>query len=223
MRVAPFMIMFAISDQYLGMIKTGNVNVPLGHHRRYTTRAHGLSSDDRLETTMATLADEIGAAVRMLGLPKTAFRLLGADGRDHVLEKVARRYVRDLNRTWWREDFRCRGLGVVFSGTATRHWLSRLMETPDTTYVWLIVGVDEPSPGLVYSGTVANVEAVLDECHGMEYYVMAHGYSWFACENHHDLCCALGFPLMRRLRRYVREHPEQIAAEYTFPRRPPVE
>ena len=188
------------------MIDTGKLRGNVTTHRPSQTDWQGhapLATQQeallpRLGALMTTLSSELAAAVRRLDLPKTAFRQLGTDGCDHVLAEVARRYVRDLNRRWWWEAFRCRGTGVVFNGTATRHWLSRLLETPNTTCVWLIVGVDEPGPELVYSGTVANVEAVLDECYYMEYYVMAHGYFWFACQNHHDLCYALGFPLMRR-------------------------
>jgi hypothetical protein len=170
---------------------------------------------------MVSLPDEIAAAVRTFGLSATDFRFVVAHERAQVLEEVVRRYVQHPNRRWWWEVFRCRSFSVAFAGDACRHWLSRLVGAPDVGHVWFVVGVDEDNPALVYEGTVATVEAVLDACNLFEYYVAAYDYSWLACENHHDACFALGFRLIRRLRSYAREHPEHIFAQYTTPRRPP--
>jgi hypothetical protein len=170
---------------------------------------------------MVSLPDEIAAAVRTLGLSATDFRFVVAHERAQVLEEVVRRYVQHPNRRWWWEVFRCRSFSVAFAGDACRHWLSRLVDAPGVGHVWFVVGVDEDNPALVYEGTVATVEAVLDACYLFEYYVAAYDYSWLACENHHDACFALGFRLIRRLRSYAREHSGHIFAQYTTPRRPP--
>jgi hypothetical protein len=174
-----------------------------------------------MDTDMVALVDEIAAAVRTLGLSAADFRLLVGEERAHVLGVVVRRYVQQPNRLWWWEVFRCRSFAVAFAGEAWRHWLGRLVEAPETRRVWFIAGVDEDDPALVYEGTVATVEAVLDACYGLEYYVVAHDYSWLACENHHGACYAVGFRLIRRLRTYVRAYPEHIFAQYATPRRPP--
>jgi hypothetical protein len=170
---------------------------------------------------MAVLPDEIAAAVRTLGLSATDFRLVAAEEHAHVYETVVRRYVQQPNRRWWWEVFRCRSFYVAFAGSAGRHWLSRLVDAPESEQVWFIGGVDEDEPELIYEGTLAAVEAVLDVCNFFEYYVVPHDYSWLACENHHGACFAVGFRLIRRLRSYAREHPEHIFAQYTTPHRPP--
>src|SRR5260221_13577722 len=170
---------------------------------------------------MVSLPDEIAAAVRSLGFSAADFRLVVADEHAHVLEEVVRRYVQHPNHRWWWEVFRCRSFSVAFAGDACRHWLSHLVDAPDVGHVWFVAGVDEDNPALVYEGTVATVEAVLDACYLFEYYVVAHDYSWLACENHHNACFAVGLPLIRRLRNYVRVQAADDIAQETRPRRPP--
>lgn len=168
---------------------------------------------------MISLADEIAAATQTLHLAPAAFRRVEGDERQQILDGIISRYVQRTDVYWWWEVFRCRFVVATFDGAAWRHWLSRLIESPERAQVWFVAGVDENDPTLLYETTVATAEAVLDECYYFEYYVAAHNLSWLAGENHHGAGFVLGYRLMRRLLALSREHPEEVSIHVVSPRR----
>ncbi len=52
----------------------------------------------------------------------------------------------------------------------------------------------------VYEGTPEAIQAVIGECYGFEYYLVAKDLSWLICETHHDDMIAIGTEVEEHLR-----------------------
>jgi hypothetical protein len=51
----------------------------------------------------------------------------------------------------------------------------------------------------VYDATPAAAQAVIGECYGFEYYLIAKDLSWLLCENHHDTLIGIGEVVRSRI------------------------
>ncbi len=167
---------------------------------------------------MISLGDEIAAAAQTLHLAPGTFRLVEGDEHSHILDTVIRRYVRQPNVRWWWEAFRGRCVSVSIVAPIWSDWLSRFVESPQDLRIWFIAGVDDDDP-ILYETTIAIAESVLLECYGFEYYFAAHDLSWLVGETDDGTCFVLGFRLLRRLRAYMRDHPDEVSKYYVWPRR----
>ncbi|MCM5683009.1 hypothetical protein M8A51_26200 [Schlegelella sp. S2-27] len=147
---------------------------------------------------METVVDEIRRAAETLAFSPSELRELPAEESEAVFRAALERFVASGDRRWWWEDFRSSGESVHFpAGDGWRH-LVQVAPNADEQ-VWFIVEEDHLLHYPVYETTVRHAIAVVGECYGFEFYLVAKDLSWLLCETHHDVVCAVGEAVERRL------------------------
>lgn len=161
---------------------------------------------------METLQHEIMNAAQQLGILESQFHSVRSEEAEHILQRAEHTFVRVSGKRWWWTAFRCRGYAVTFTDQRGYQRLTQIAPG-GTQQNWLIVNVAEDSPGpvLIYEGSLDAIQAVIGECYAFEYYVVGHSDDWLVCETHHDVVIALGYKAIRRLKGYVRDHPQDIS------------
>ena len=75
------------------------------------------------------------------------------------------------------------------------------MPDPDER-VWFIAEDFAPPEYSVWEASVRDIQAVVAECYGFEFYVIQQQFRWLLCENHHNAVIAVGAEVEDRLRAY---------------------
>ena len=147
---------------------------------------------------METIIDEIDRAVVTLNLSPEAMRHLQADESEKVFQSALNRFAASGDRRWWWEAFREQGASVEFKdGDGWKH-LPQIAPNPSER-VWFIAEDDQLSHYPVFETTPQVASAVIGECYGFEYYLIAKDLSWLVCETHHNVVCAVGQTVETRL------------------------
>jgi len=147
-----------------------------------------------------TNADEIQRATRVIGFSPERFRRLPIEQAQRVYESALRHFVPHGHPRWWWEHFPA-STGVHFTdGLGWRH-LSELVPNPDER-VWFIAEDFAPPEYSVWEASVRDIQAVVAECYGFEFYVIQQQFRWLLCENHHNAVIAVGAEVEDRLRAY---------------------
>ena len=154
----------------------------------------------RLAHTVDTNADEIQRATQTLGFGLERFRRLPVEDAQRVYESALRHFVPQGQPRWWWEHFPT-STGVHFTdGDGWRH-LTELVPDADER-VWFIAEDFVAPEYSVWEASVRDIQAVIAECYGFEFYVIQQQFRWLVCENHHDVVVAVGAEVEDRLREY---------------------
>ncbi len=145
-------------------------------------------------------ANEIQRATVTLGFSPERFRPLPPDEAQRVYESALRHFVPRGHPRWWWEHFPSR-TGVDFrDGDGWQHLIELVPDADER--VWFIAE-SFVAPGYsVWEASVRDIQAVIGECYGFEYYVIQQHFRWLICENHHDVVIAVGSEIEDRLREY---------------------
>ena len=145
-----------------------------------------------------SIRDEIEDARSRLGL--------SADQLAEVEEIEARaltasflsHFTGGVDARWWWEHFvePTSSLRPADGKGFTR--ISLLVPDPQEK-VWFVAEDDELPFYPVYDATPRAAQAVIGECYGFEYYLIAKDLTWLLCENHHDTLIGLGEEVRRRI------------------------
>jgi hypothetical protein len=147
---------------------------------------------------MNTVVAEIERALVTLQLPPEAMRLL-ADGQGEAVYFAAlRHFVSSGDRRWWWEAFRDPGFSVAFEAGDGWRAIPHVCPAPNEL-VWFIAEDDQLPHYPVFETTPQTASEVIGQCYAFEYYVIAKDLSWLLCENHHNLMCAIGPAIEKRL------------------------
>ena len=77
---------------------------------------------------------------------------------------------------------------------------------PDPSeHVWFIVEETNLPFYPVYDATTLAAQAVIGECYGFEYYLVAKTMTWILCENHHGRLIGVGNEICDRLGKLLSE------------------
>jgi hypothetical protein len=138
-----------------------------------------------------TVKDEIQRAIQRLGLNDSDIRLLPDEVGRPVFNAVVLHFVASGNRRWWWEDFRFPSTSIRFSDQKGFERIGEVVPNKREK-VWFIAEDDQMPFYPVYEATPEAIQAVIGECYGFEYYLVAQDLRWLICENHHDVLIAIG-------------------------------
>ena len=147
---------------------------------------------------METVVHEIRRASATLQLPPTAIRELPDAESREVYAAALNRFVSTGDRRWWWEAFREPGTSRIFEGAQGWKYIPRILPDP-TELVWFIAEDDQLPQYPVFETTPEFASAIIGECYGFEYYLIAKDLNWLVCETHHNALWAVGTPVEQRL------------------------
>jgi hypothetical protein len=153
---------------------------------------------ERGSRIMQSNADEIQRATETLGFPRERFGRLAPEEARRVYDSALRHFVPHGQPRWWWEHFPA-STGVHFPGGEGRNHLTEIV--PDENErVWFVAEDFVRPEYSVWEASARDVQAVIDECSGFEYYLIQRRFGWLVCENHHDVVIAVGKEVEDRLR-----------------------
>jgi hypothetical protein len=147
---------------------------------------------------MESVVDEIRSACRKLGFADGDVRLLPSAEATAVIGAVLRHFVASGDRRWWWEGFSLPGASIGFPADDGWRHLERIV--PDSKeLVWFIAEDDQLPHYPVFETTTRHAVAIIGECYGFEFYLVARNLLWLVCENHHGRLFAIGDEVEARL------------------------
>jgi hypothetical protein len=149
-----------------------------------------------------TVKDEIQRAIDHLGLKESDIRLLADSEGRSVYSAAFSHFVVSGDRLWWWEDFRFPCTRVHFEDQLGFQRIERIVPALDEV-VWFIAE-DDSLAYPVYEATPRAIQAVIGDCYGFEYYMIAKDFTWLICETHHDLLIGIGSAVEERLQQEQR-------------------
>lgn len=149
---------------------------------------------------MHAVADEIDRAIASLGLDGKVTRLSPPEAAK-INQAVESRFVGSSEQRWW-WDALPTAESVSFDDALGYQRIPIVV--PNASDVgWFIVEGAEPGPYPVHEASPADAVAIVGECSGFEYYLVARDLSWLVCENHHGCIIGSGAPVDAAIRRLV--------------------
>jgi hypothetical protein len=141
-----------------------------------------------------SLGDEIRAAIDELGLSSDKVAELSADEALACRARIEEKFM-SPGYDWWWERLKS---GVAFwEENAGPGVMAELREVcPDVPAWFLPVYQDH---GEVFRARPTTAIAVLNNCRGMEFAIVAEDLSWIVILNHHDVVYGVGEPIASRL------------------------
>jgi hypothetical protein len=149
---------------------------------------------------MDTNADEIQRALRTLGFAVERFRRLSPDEAKRVYGSALRHFVPCGQPRWWWEHFPT-STGVHFAKGDGWQYFTKIVPDAEER-VWLIAEDFVAPDYSVWEASARDIQAVIGECYGFEFYVIQQQFQWLLCENHHDVVVAVGSEVEENLHRY---------------------
>src|SRR5215475_9244620 len=129
---------------------------------------------------MDTNADEIQRATQVLGFTTERFRRLPPDEAQRVYQSALRHFVPRGQPRWWWEHFPA-STGVHF--TAGDGWRHLAEIVPDAgERVWFIAEDFVAPEYSVWEASVRDIQAVIGECYGFEFYLIQQQHYWLVCQ-----------------------------------------
>jgi hypothetical protein len=147
---------------------------------------------------MESVVQELRRAAVTLRLPASEIRELHNTEGGEVLAAVLSKFVASGDRRWWWEDFREIGTSRSFQKSDGWRFLPRIAPDPKEL-VWFIAEDDQLPQYPVFETTPETASALVGECYGFEYYLVAKNLRWLICENHHNVVYAVGEQVEQRL------------------------
>src|SRR5689334_18923019 len=133
-----------------------------------------------------TVKDEIQNAIQTLGLSDSAIKLLPADEGHRIYNMALSHFVASGERRWWWEDFRFPSTSVRFDDQKGFERIEEIVPNKREKVWFVVEDEDDQLPFYpVYEATPEAAQAVIGECYGFEYYLIAQNLSWLLCETHH--------------------------------------
>ncbi|MES2889634.1 MAG: DUF6756 family protein [Pseudomonadota bacterium] len=148
---------------------------------------------------METVIDQIRRAAETLSFSPSELRELPVTESALVFGAALDRFVASGDRQWWWEDFRVPGASMHFPDSDGWRHLVHIAPHADEC-VWFIAQDPYLAHYPVYETSVRHAMAVVGECYGFEFYLVAKDLSWLLCETHHDVVYAVGEAVEQRLR-----------------------
>jgi len=149
-------------------------------------------------SSLKSVAAEIARAAANLGLSTVEFGVVDDAFAKSMLAEIQMRFVGRTDLRWWWEAFEVKPAGSIsFASGQGWQYLTAIAPTA-TERVWFVA--EDIHEFALYHSTVEGIQAVIGECYGFEYYVVAKDLTWIICENHHDVVIAAGDGVVDKLR-----------------------
>ena len=68
--------------------------------------------------------------------------------------------------------------------------------------VWFMVEENQLPFFPIYEACPEDIQNVIGECYGFEYYIIPKFKNWLLCENHHNRMIGIGEKIVKRLKSY---------------------
>lgn len=140
-------------------------------------------------------------AASKLDLTTAVFRQVGPGQWEQVLKSILKKFanISDTGATWlWQH---LKNHGVSFQTENGLNYIGSLFE-PDIK-IWVIFedwdSTKKHGNYWVFEGNYGATIDVLNNMHGIEYYIADRNLNWMIMENHHDTLIAVGEPAESRL------------------------
>jgi len=154
----------------------------------------------RFAHTVDTNADVIQRAIQALGFTSERFRRLLPDEAQRVYELALRHFVPRGQPRWWWEHFPTSTAVHFTDGHGWQH-LTQIAPKAEER-VWFIAEDFVAPEYSVWEANVRDIQALIGECYGFEFYVIQQELRWLVCQNHHNVVVAVGVEVEDRLRAY---------------------
>jgi hypothetical protein len=149
---------------------------------------------------MKTNAKEIQRATQTLGFASERFRRLPSDEASRVYQSARKHFVPRGKPRWWWEHFpSCTGVRFI-DGDGWQHLTDLVPEADER--VWFIAEDFVAPQYSLWEASVRDIQTLIGECYGFEYYVVQQQFHWLICENHHDYLVSVGREVEEKLRKF---------------------
>ena len=151
--------------------------------------------------TMYKTPNKVLEAARELNLASEAFRQVGPGQWEPVLKSIFEKFANtsDAGVTWLWQHLKNEGVSTQTENGL--NFIGSLFE-PDLM-VWVIFEdwdrTKKNGNYWVFEGNYGAAINVLNNMHGIEYYIVDRKFNWMIMENHHDILIAVGEPAESRL------------------------
>jgi len=145
--------------------------------------------------------NKILEAARELDLGSEAFRQVSPGQWESVLKNIFEKFANtsETGVTWLWENLK--NQGVSFQTDNGLNYIDSLFESE--TNVWVLFedwdGTKKNGNYWVFEGNYDSTVDLLNNMHGIEYYIVDRKLNWMIIENHHDILIAVGEPAESRL------------------------
>jgi hypothetical protein len=140
-------------------------------------------------------------AVRELALSSESFRQVSPSQWEPVLKTIFERFANtsDTDVAWlWQH---LKNDGVSFQNQNGLNYIGSLFEP--NSKIWVVFEdwdrTKKNGNYWLFEGNYGTAVDVLNNMHGIEYYIVDRKFNWMIMENHHDVLMAVGEPAESRI------------------------
>ena len=150
---------------------------------------------------MYETANKVLESVRELEITSEAFRQVSPNQWESILKSIFEEFATTSNTsaTWLWENLKKQG--VRFQTENSLNYIVSLFE-PETN-VWILFEdwdrTKRNGNYWLFEGNYGTTIDVLNNMHGLEYYIVDKKMHWMIIENHHDILIGVGKPAESRL------------------------
>lgn len=148
---------------------------------------------------MGFVTEEIENALELLSIENSSFQLLSDNEANPLFRKLLDRFVSGGDRRWWWESFSLPEYSLNFDDQQAFQRITTVVPDPQES-VWIVIEDDQLPIYPIYEGSPENIQKVIGECYGFEYYIISKSMTWLLCENHHNRMLGIGDEIIDRMK-----------------------
>lgn len=150
---------------------------------------------------MGLVTEEIATAINSLSMSEHSFRLLPDAEAEPLYNNLIDTFVGGNDRRWWWEAFSAEDYSIDFSESCAFEKIIDIVPMP-LELVWFVVEEDQLPIYPIYEASSADIQKVIGECYGFEYYIISKTKNWLLCENHHNRLIGVGEEIIDRMKKF---------------------
>ena len=150
---------------------------------------------------MEIVTTEIKRALVRLNIAPESFTLMSEDVGAGIYNELLSTFVEGEDRRWWWESFSQTSFSVEFPDSMGFKRICSLVPN-SREIVWFMVEENQLPFFPIYEACPEDIQNVIGECYGFEYYIIPKFKNWLLCENHHNRMIGIGEKVVKRLKSY---------------------
>ena len=148
---------------------------------------------------MDLVTEEINKALALLNIQSEKFSLLSDNEGEIIINDLLKSFVTGANRKWWWEAFSHPQYSIVFSDGKGFEKIKNFVPNSNEM-VWFVVEEDQLPLYPIYEACASDIQKVIGECYGFEYYIVSKTKNWLLCENHHSRMIGVGDEVIQNMK-----------------------
>ena len=148
---------------------------------------------------MELITKEISEALNSLSIPADTFRLLSDVETEKIYKKLLSSFVSGADRKWWWESFSQPEFVLSLTDEKAFKNITSLVPNPEEV-VWFVAEEDQLPFYPIYEACSSDIQKVIGECYGFEYYIASKKMDWMLCENHHNNFIGVGDAVIQNMK-----------------------